>query len=102
MGAWSERDAGWWQGLIRRVTGSGKRISEACLEEGVTPHQYYYWRRRVMGAKERQAPGFHPAVAVTLGGEIEIRSSGGYSVIVRGAVNRAHVREVLLALEGEV
>jgi hypothetical protein len=39
-----------WQGRLERFEASGMTVAEFCREEGLPPHRFYYWRRRVREA----------------------------------------------------
>lgn len=106
------RGAEWWVKAVGEILSSPLSAAEACAERGVSTAQFYKWRHRLKGmpasasrsqssSKRSSSPSsrFHAPIDLMLGSEIEIRTRTGRSVIVRGAVSSAQLREVLQAVE---
>jgi transposase-like protein len=97
------RHAAWakWQRLIAEQRRSGNSVAAFCRERGVCAPQFFAWKKRL---SEAAAPGF-VAVEVTeappasVGPAIEVRLSGGRSVMVEPGFDAVHLRAVLAALE---
>ena len=39
-----------WEQLIGQQSESGKTIKEFCAERRIPEHQYYYWRKKIVGS----------------------------------------------------
>ena len=45
-----------WRERLDRFDAGGGTVTQFCREEGVTPHRFYYWVKRLRGSKDsRQA-----------------------------------------------
>ena len=64
QGLEAERDERQWQGQFARWRESGLSQSEYCREQGLSRHQFRYWRRKLepgqIKRRHRQASGFVP------------------------------------------
>ncbi len=50
---WRQRDAGQWQELIGRQTGSGLSVADFCRRESISTASSYRWRRLQGGLSYR-------------------------------------------------
>ena len=91
---WRKR-LSWWKA-------SGLKVSEFCKRKGVTPTAFAHWRKEIAARDARAAPGpplFVP-VHVSEVPAIEVALSGGRVVRVPPGFDPAHLRDVVVALEG--
>jgi len=94
-----------WRGLVSEQKRSGQSVAAFCRERGVCAPQFFAWKRRLSQAEAEQfvavevveAGGAPPAPAP--GRAIEIRLSGGRSVVVEPGFDGGHLRAVLAVLE---
>lgn len=95
-----------WRGLVSEQKGSGQSVAAFCRERGICAPQFFAWKKRLNQAGTEQ----FVAVRVVETGEpphplavrrpaIEIRLSGGHSVIVEPGFDAGHLRAVVAALE---
>ena len=93
-----------WKGLVLEQSGSGQSVAAFCRERGLAASQFFAWKRRLRQTAsgqfvEVQVVGVE-AQAAAHGRAIEIRLSGGHSVIVEPGFDAGHLRAVVAALEG--
>ena len=95
-----------WRGLVAEQKRSGQSVAAFCRERGICAPQLFAWKKRLNQA----GPGQFVAVQVVEAEEpshppaarrpaIEIRLSGGHSVIVEPGFDAGHLRAVVAALE---
>ena len=86
-----------WQSIISEQRISGEDIKALCKRLGVSPQSFY--RQRLLAKSKPSACAAFTELEVSIVNECEIRCRGGRSIIVRGAVCTAHLRNVLLVVE---
>jgi transposase-like protein len=87
-----------WRRLLASVVPGEMTVQQWCEQQGVTQHQYYYWRRRVAAvADEKTAEGqpsfarVQPWLAVEVVEPTSVPTpSGGVTVRVAGAAIELH------------
>lgn len=94
----SYRSSGEWQAIILEQTSSGERVEETCARYGISLDSFHRHRRRLSGQAKSASASF-TELEVNLVNECEIRCRSGRTIIVRGAVNPAHLKSVLLVVE---
>jgi transposase-like protein len=95
-----------WRGLVSEQAGSGKSVAVFCREREVPASQMFSWKKRFREAAAAEfvevAVKPHaettPAVAGR-GSAIEVRLSGGRSLVVEPGFNANHLRALLEVLE---
>jgi len=95
-GAPKKHDEQWWRTLIGQQAKTGERVVEICAQEGVTVQAFYWQRKRLIREKAAKFTEIELGVI----NECEIRCRNGRSVVVRGAVNPTHLKNVLSVAEG--
>jgi hypothetical protein len=90
-----------WGGLVGEQKRSGQSVAAFCRERGISAPQLFAWKKRLSQAATQQ---FVPVRVVDAdqpqsGCAIEIRFSGGPSVIVGPGFDAGHLRAVVAALE---
>ena len=99
-----EAARGSWRGLISEQRGSGQSVAAFCRERGLCASQFYYWKKRLSQAAETNfveavvVEQQTAAVGVACAG-IELRLSGGYSLLVQPGFDAGHLRALLAVLE---
>ena len=93
-----------WRGLVSEQKRSGQSVAAFCREHGVCAPQLFAWKKRLgqaaaQGFVSVQVTEDPPATA---GPAIEVRLSGGRSVIVEPGFDAVHLRAVLDVLETRV
>jgi hypothetical protein len=90
-----------WRGLVAQHNKSGQSVAAFCRERKLCAPHFFAWKKRLSQAASRQ----FVAVQVVEAGEavsspaLEIRLSGGRSVMVEPGFDAGHLRAVLAALE---
>jgi hypothetical protein len=95
-----------WRGLVSDQVESGKSVAGFCRERGVPASQMFSWKKRFREAAAAKfvevavKPQLETAPAFPArGGAIEVRLSGGRSLVVEPGFNANHLRELLGVLE---
>ena len=95
-----------WLGLISEQEQSGKTVADFCRERGIAASQLYSWKRRCVGAKAasgfvrlKVGPAVETETAATARSGIEVRLSGGRSLMVEPGFDASHLRALLAVLE---
>jgi transposase-like protein len=94
--------------LVSEQEGSGKSVAAFCREHEVPASQMFSWKKRF---REAAAAKFvevavkpHPETAPAVAGRgipIEVRLSGGRSLVVEPGFNANHLRSLLAVLESQ-
>src|SRR5215469_7044016 len=96
-----------WRNLVSEQEESGQGVAAFCLGRGLTPRQFYYWKKRLRRTTSGQFvelqvarplpkqkhSGSMPAAA------IEVRLSNGRSLMVAPEFDASHLRAVLAVVE---
>jgi transposase-like protein len=96
-----------WRGLISEHGQSGKSVAAFCRERGVRASQMFYWKHRVpkRAMAEFVQLGVAPAPGIEQGATraraIEVRLTGGRSVVVEPGFDASHLRALLEVLESQ-
>lgn len=96
-GAEAERH---WEGIVREQARSGQSVAAFCRERGLCAPQFFVWKKRLAEAGEGTA-----FVAVEIrpeaapGTRIELRLTGGHSLLVPTGFDGEHLRALIAALE---
>lgn len=97
-----------WRGLVSEQKRSGQSVAAFCRERGVCAPQFFAWKKRLSRAGTEQflavevVEAGEPSQPPAPGRAIEIRLSGGCSVIVEPGFDAGHLRAVVAALETRV
>ncbi len=73
-----------WRERLERFAAGRQTVDDWCAREGVTPHQYRYWRRRLNGAPLLGADG-GPWVALNVREPDPSCSGSGITLRIAGA-----------------
>lgn len=92
-----------WRRLVSEQKRSGQSVAAFCRERGVCAPQFFAWKKRL---SEEGSAKFVAVQVVSVGEPVpgralEIRLSGGRSVMVEPGFDADHLRAVLAALELE-
>lgn len=87
-----------WRALIQEQQRSGKTTAGFCREHGVSPPQFFWWKRRL----GEGAPAEFVEVKLASAPELEVRLRSGRGLVLRPGIDLAWVREVAAALEEQV
>lgn len=71
-----------WRERLERFAAGRQTVDEWCGQEGVTPHQYRYWRRRLNGSSR---PGANHGPWVALKVQAPGASCSGITLRIAGA-----------------
>jgi transposase-like protein len=93
-----------WRGLVSEQAGSGQTVAAFCRQRGLPASQFFAWKRRL---RQTAAEGFvevqlvcaAPRRTPGYGRAIEVRLSGGHSILVEPGFEADHLRAVVAALE---
>lgn len=90
-----------WRRLVSEQKRSGQSVAAFCRERGVCAPQFFAWKKRL---SEEVSAKFVAVQVVSVGEPVpgralEIRLSGGRSVMVEPGFDADHLRAVLAALE---
>src|SRR5271169_2202467 len=88
-----------WRGLVSEQVESGKSVTAFCRERGVPASQMFSWKKRFREAAATKfvelavEPQLETAPTVTTrGSAIEVRLTGGRSLVVEPGFNANHLR----------
>jgi len=90
-----------WRRLVVEQKKSGQNVAAFCRERSLCAPHFFAWKKKLSQA----AAAKFVAVEVVAAGEpapgraLEIRLSGGHSVVVEPGFDAAHLRAVLAVLE---
>lgn len=97
-----------WRGLVSEQAESGKSVAAFCRERGVPASQMFSWKKRFREAVEAKfvevavKPALEPPAAVPASrSAIELRLTGGRSLVVEPGFNANHLRALLAVLESQ-
>ncbi len=97
-----------WRGLVSEQAVSGKSVAAFCRERGVPASQMFSWKKRFREATAGKfveaavKPQLESAPTVTTrGSAIEVRLTGGRSLVVEPGFNASHLRALLAVLESQ-
>jgi len=100
-----------WRVAVAEQRDSGKSVAAFCRERGLPVSQMFGWKKRLREAesapaqfvevavKPSAAPQLRPAPAPSVA--IEVRLTGGRSLVVEPGFDPHHLRALLLVLEAE-
>ena len=88
-----------WRELISEQRGSGQSAAAFCRERGMSVTHFFEWRRKLSEAEAKAGRFVEVRVASVQGRALEVRLSGGRSVMVEPGFDEAHLRAVLAVLE---
>ena len=89
-----------WRKQLRRQQASGLSVRDYCRQQGLYESLFYYWRREI-GRRDRQAQPVFVPVAVEAPAEsaIEVTLASGHVVRVRAGFDEQTLRQLLALLE---
>jgi transposase-like protein len=97
-----------WRGLVSDQAGSGKSVAAFCREREVPASQMFSWKKRIREAASAKfvevavKPQLETTPAVPgRGSAIEVRLTGGRSLVVEPGFNASHLRALLAVLESQ-
>ena len=103
-----------WRELVGEQCGSGQSVAGYCRERGLAASQFFAWKRRLReaeaspsGEMAKSAADFvevrlsAPGAAAAGNRAIEVRLSGGRSILVEPGFDAHHLRALLAVLEAE-
>jgi hypothetical protein len=88
-----------WRGLVSEQRKSGQSAAEFCRERGIGVTHFFEWRRKLSEAEAKAGQFVEVRLAAPRSQALEVRLSGGRSVLVEPGFDAAHLRAVVAALE---
>jgi transposase-like protein len=98
-----------WRGLVAEQNQSGQSVAAFCSERGLRSGQLFAWKKKLREAEAAKFVAVEVApvraakwpASVVQSGAIEVRLSGGRSLVVEPGFDAHHLRALLLVLEAE-
>jgi transposase-like protein len=88
-----------WRALVGEQSRSGQTAAAFCQEHGISVTYFFEWRRKLSEAEARAGQFVEVRVTPAQSRALEVRLTGGRSVMVEPGFDGAHLRAVLAVLE---